>query len=82
MIVDVELEVVPFDDRSERDELHLRSLNERKGDDEVHALVVQSPRVDRSFESGSDDRVEDFECLRQLHRVFNANWRSSVSARS
>ena len=73
MVVDIECEVVPFDDCSERCELFLRSFSKREGDGEVHVLGIQPARLDRPLEPGTNDLVEDFECLRQFHLASTRN---------
>jgi hypothetical protein len=79
MVVDIELEVVPLNDCSERCKLFLSSISEREDDGEIHVLEVEPSRVDRPLESGTDDLVEDFERLRQPHVCFNPQRRASVS---
>ena len=67
MVIDIELEIVPLNDCSQRDELLRRSVKKRKGDGEVHLVATQPLRLDRPLKAGSDDLVEDLERLSQPH---------------
>ena len=72
MVIDIEFEFVPLGDYSQRVELLLRSVKERKADREVQLALAQAPCVDRSLEPGTDDLVEDLERRGQPHPAYNA----------
>lgn len=59
--------LVSFDDSRQRGELLLRSVNQQEADGEVDFGISRPSRVDRPLKPGTDNLVEDLECLTQSH---------------
>ena len=67
VFVHIELEFVSLDECRQGAELLLCSVKQREADREVHFGMGQPARVDRTLKPGTDNLIEDLECLTQRH---------------